>query len=483
MPSSPTTILWYRCDLRLDDNPALCAAVASGGRVLPVFIWDPDAEGDWPPGGASRVWLHGSLERLSDSLRSAGSNLVIRQGDSLDVLLNLIDETAAVAVYWNRRYEPAIVQRDSRIQSALRDKGIAAESFHSQLLFEPWTVRTKSSTPYKVFTPFYRACLQLEEPGPPLPGPRAIPGPSEWPASSALDELRLRPRIPWDAEIRDHWDCGESAASEMCTRFLSDGLSTYLGRRDQPEEEGTSRLSPYLHFGELSSRRLWHSVKNAMQRHRSDRFHESAQGYLRQLVWREFAYHLLYHFPHTARAPLNERFNNFPWEDDPPALEAWQQGRTGYPIVDAGMRQLWTTGWMHNRVRMLAGSFLVKDLLIHWRHGAEWFWDTLIDADLANNSLGWQWVAGCGADAAPFFRIFNPVTQGRKFDSNGHYVRRWVPELAALPDQWIHHPWKAPRSVLRAAGVTLGVSYPHPLVDHAEARRNALECMRRWRDG
>jgi deoxyribodipyrimidine photo-lyase len=478
MSPPPVTILWYRYDLRLEDNPALHAAIASRGAVLPVYIWDPAAEDDWPPGGASRVWLHRSLARLSESLRAAGSQLLIRRGDSLPALLELIQETAAVAVYWNRRYEPAIIQRDGRVKTALRERGVTAESFNSQLLFEPWTVQTKSGTPYKVFTPYYRACLQLAEPARPLSAPRTIPAPAQWPASSRLDDLGLLPRIPWDTGIRDHWDCGESGGGRMCDRFLSDGLGAYVDTRDRPDVDGTSRLSPYLRFGELSPRSLWHSVKEAMRSHPDERFHESAEGYLRQLVWREFAHHLLYHFPHTASAPLNERFADFPWEDDPSALAAWQQGRTGYPIVDAGMRQLWSIGWMHNRVRMLAGSFLVKDLLIQWQDGAQWFWDTLVDADLANNTLGWQWIAGCGADAVPFFRIFNPVTQGQKFDPQGDYVRRWIPELALLPDEWIHHPWKAPRSVLRDAGVTLGESYPHPLVDHAEARKRALERLR-----
>jgi deoxyribodipyrimidine photo-lyase len=477
--TQPGSILWFRHDLRLDDNPALQAALAHGGPVVPVFIWEPEAEGDWPPGGASRCWLHESLRTLDAALRAAGSRLVIRQGKSLDVLLGLIDETAANAVYWNRRYEPAAITRDREIKAVLRTKGVTAESSNSLLLFEPWTVSTTSSTPYRVFTPFYRACVSLPEPDAPLPAPTTIGGPRERPASCNLEELGLLPRAPWDAGIRSAWTCGETAGVTRLEDFLGRALSAYLDARDRPDVEGTSRLSAYLHFGELSPRRLWHTVKAAMRRHKAKAHQQSAEGFLRQLVWREFAYHLLYHYPQTAAAPLNPRFERFPWRDEPKALEAWQHGRTGYPIIDAGMRQLWRTGWMHNRVRMIAASFLVKDLLISWQSGARWFWDTLVDADLANNTLGWQWVAGCGADAAPFFRIFNPIQQGERFDPHGTYVRQWVPELAKLPDRWIHKPWQSPPTVLQAAGVVLGQSYPQPLVDHDEARKRALELFKK----
>jgi deoxyribodipyrimidine photo-lyase len=474
----PTSILWFRNDLRLDDNPALHAALAQGGNVVPLFIWDPGTEGEWPLGGASRCWLHGSLDSLACSLRAAGSRLVIRQGKTLDTLVRLLDETKAVAVFWNRRYEPATIARDKEIKATLRAKGVTAESFNSLLLFEPWAVKTKSSTPYRVFTPFYRACLALPKPDACLPAPEAIARLGQWPDSMEISDLGLLPRIPWDAGIRSNWKFGEAASVSRLNHFLSQSLANYLETRDRPDVDGTSQLSASLHFGEMSPRRAWHTVHEAMRTPGPSEATRCAEGFLRQLVWREFAHHLLFHFPHTPTAPLNQTFERFPWRDNPKALKAWQQGQTGYPVVDAGMRQLWTTGWMHNRVRMVVGSFLVKDLLIPWQRGARWFWDTLIDADLANNTLGWQWVAGCGADAAPFFRIFNPVSQGERFDPNGAYVRQWVPELAKLPDRWIHKPWQAPPLVMQEAGVTLGKSYPSPIVDHEVARKKALELLR-----
>lgn len=479
--TSPTAILWLRSDLRLDDNPALHAANAEGGAVLPVFIWEPEAEGDWQLGGASRSWLHHSLKNLDAALHAAGSRLIIRQGNSLSTLLQLIDETGASAVFWNRRYEPAIISRDREIKAVLRSKGVTAASFNSLLLFEPWAVQTKSSTPYKVFTPFYRACLALPEPETPLTAPKTIRPPAKWPLTRTLDEIGLLPRIPWDAGIRKKWRCGENACSTRFDAFLKNAVSNYLDDRDRPDFDGTSRLSPYLHFGEVSPRRLWHLVREAIRENTGTTFRKGAEGYLRQLVWREFAHHLLFHFPSSDKAPLNQSFEGFPWRDNPKGLRAWQQGKTGYPIVDAGMRQLWTTGWMHNRVRMLVGSFLVKDLLIPWQSGAKWFWDTLVDADLANNSMGWQWVAGCGADAAPFFRIFNPVSQGERFDPNGDYVREWIPELANLPEEWIHKPWQAPHDVLSKSGVDLGRSYPRPIVNHDDARKAALDLLKHWR--
>jgi deoxyribodipyrimidine photo-lyase len=475
------SILWFRHDLRLDDNPALHAALVHGKAVIPVFIWEPEAEGDWPPGRASRCWLHWSLKGLDAALRAAGSRLIIRQGNTLDHLLRLLEETRASAVFWNRRYEPAITAPDKEIEAVLRTKGATVETSNALLLFEPWTVQTKASKPYKVFTPFYRACLALPEPAAPLKAPTNIGRPRSWPASIKLEELQLLPRIPWDAGIRAAWTSGEAAGNACVDEFLADSLSGYLATRDRPAVPGTSRLSPYLHFGEISPRRIWHSVREALRNRKQKGFRQAAEGYLRQLVWRDFAHHLLYHFPHTASAPLDQTFQRFPWRDDPQALRAWQKGQTGYPIIDAGMRQLWTTGWMHNRVRMLVGSFLVKDLLIPWQSGARWFWDTLVDADLANNTLGWQWVAGCGADAAPFFRIFNPVSQGERFDPKGDYVRQWVPELAKVPDRWIHKPWQAPESELRKAGIKLGRSYPCPIVDHNEARQAALDLFRKMR--
>jgi deoxyribodipyrimidine photo-lyase len=477
----PPSIIWFRRDLRLDDNPTLHAALAHGKTVIPVFIWEPKAEGKWPIGRASRCWLHWSLKNLDASLRVVGSRLIIRHGNTLDNLLQLVDETRSSAVFWHRRYEPAITANDEKIEAALRTKGVTVETFNSLLLFEPWKIQTKSSTPYKVFTPYYRTCLALPEPPDPLNAPTAIGRPRTWPTSLKLEELRLLPRIPWDAGIRATWISGETAGNARFDEFLDDSLSGYLATRDRPSVPGTSRLSPYLHFGEVSPCRLWHTVRDVMNRTKHKGFRQAAEGFLRQLVWREFAHHLLFHFPYTASAPLDQTFERLPWRNDPQALRAWQRGQTGYPIVDAGMRQLWTTGWMHNRVRMLVGSFLVKDLLIPWQCGARWFWDTLVDADLANNTLGWQWVAGCGADAAPFFRIFNPVSQGERFDPKGEYVRKWVPELANVSNKWIHKPWKAPEAELLNAGVELGHSYPHPIVNHDEARKTALQLFRKLR--
>ncbi len=475
----PTSIVWFRQDLRLDDNPALTAAVSRGGPVIPVFIWDPGAEGEWPPGAASRCWLHWSLGRLDAALRAVGSRLVVRTGNTLATLRELVAECSVDAVFWNRRYEPAAIEVEREVEAALRGKPLGANSFNSSLLFEPWTLQTKAGGPYKVFTPFYRACLSLPGPDAPGPAPKQVAPPARWPKSLALDSLALLPEEPWYRSIEREWDCGESATRTRLDAFFRQTLAGYAGSRDKPDVAGTSRFSPHLHFGELSPRRVWHRLQQVLDGKGPRSLHKAAEAFRRQLVWREFAYHLLFHFPRTPTTSFREAFGQFPWHDDRQSLGAWQRGRTGYPVIDAGMRELWQTGWMHNRVRMLVGSFLVKDLFIPWQAGARWFWDTLVDADLANNTLGWQWVAGCGADAAPYFRIFNPVGQGERFDPEGPYVRRWVPELAGVPKKWIHKPWLAPQAVLREAGVTLGASYPRPLVNHDEARKRALDVYRK----
>jgi deoxyribodipyrimidine photo-lyase len=477
-----SAIVWFRQDLRLDDNPAFEAALAHGTSVIPVFIWDPEGEGEWAPGGASRVWLHGSLRKLDSSLRKKRSRLVLRRGKSLNVLQQLLKETKANAVFWNRRYEPAVVAHDRQVAEAFASQDVKIETFNSLLLFEPWTVQNKSSKPYKIFTPFYRACRALPEPERPIDAPAKIASPKSWPSSLKLDSLRLLPRIPWDKGIRQAWQHEENRGGVRIEDFVHYALADYPDSRDRPDIEGTSRISPNLHWGELSPRRAWHAVRATIAHHKRTATGKAGEAFLRQLIWREFAYHLLYHFPQIVSVPLHPNFAKFRWRRDRRALKAWHKGQTGYPIVDAGMRQLWTTGWMHNRVRMLVGSFLVKDLLLPWQLGAKWFWDTLVDADLANNSLGWQWVAGCGVDAAPFFRVFNPVLQGQKFDPHGDYVRQWAPELASLPDRWIHKPWEAPAAVLREAGVELGHSYPRPLVDHNEARDRALAVFRKTRE-
>jgi deoxyribodipyrimidine photo-lyase len=471
-----TTIVWFRQDLRLADQPAVAAA-ARRGRVVPLLIWSPEEEGDWPPGGAARWWLHHALTALDGELRSLGSRLVLRSGPALAALLAVARETGADAVYWCRRYEPAAIRRDTAVKAALRAAGLAAESFNGSLLREPWEVTPPGRPPITVFTRFHEGHAALGPPAAPLPAPVALAGPDHWPASDPLDSWGLLPRPDWAAGLRAEWQPGPAGASRRLAEFLDSSLAGYADRRDRPGLPATSRLSAHLHWGELSPRQVWHAV--ASRRADTGGRRAAAWSFHRELVWREFGHAILYHFPATPDQPLRSAWAGFPWRDAPDELEAWRRGRTGFPIIDAGMRELWATGWMHNRVRMLTASFLTKDLLIDWRSGARWFWDTLVDADLANNTYGWQWVAGCGTDQAAYPRIFNPVAQGEKFDPKGDYVRRWVPELAGLPHAFIHRPWTAPAAVLADAGVNLGVNYPRPIVDHAEARRRAVAAWQR----
>lgn len=471
--SSQATIVWFRTDLRLDDNPALSEALKKGA-IIPVYIHDPESEGKWHHGAASHWWLHQSLQEFSKRFEAKKSRLILRQGDSLAELSKLIKETGANAIYWNRRYEPSVIARDKKIKEALKEAGVDAQSFNANLLNEPWTIQTGGGTPFKVFTPYWNKCAALGNPAEPVKEPPQIQAPVKWPLSVSVQALELMPKIKWYEGMSENWKPGEMGARSELELFLNDGASNYLDGRDTPSIRATSRMSPYLHFGEISPRRIWHEVQKKSARTKTTGWIRQAEGFIRQIYWREFAYHLLYHFPQTTDHPLRKEFEKFEWKKDTKLLKAWQKGLTGYPIVDAGMRELWHTGWMHNRVRMIAASFLVKDLLIHWAEGAKWFWDTLVDADLANNTLGWQWVAGCGADAAPYFRIFNPFTQGEKFDQKAAYVRRWVPEIAGLPDKWIHRPWEAPAEDIAKAGVSLGKNYPQPIVNHAEARLRAL---------
>jgi deoxyribodipyrimidine photo-lyase len=472
-----TTLVWFRSDLRIADNPALCAAVAAGAPVVPVYLYAPTEEGAWRPGAASNWWLHQSLTRLGQGLAALGAELCVRASDdSLASLEALVRECGASRVVWNRRYEPAIRARDEIIKRTLRAQGVETESYSSALLHEPWSIRTGSGGPYQVFTPFWRHCKSLADPAEPLPAPRALSAPPKRPSSQSIESLALLPELDWPAGLAAAWTPGEPEAQRRLERFTHEALEDYTSRRDEPGSAGTSRLSPHLHFGEIGPRQVWHAVRRAAQAQSGNPSWRDSQ-FLAEIGWREFAHHLLFHFPHTPDQPLRANFARFPWQPGGAPLHAWQRGATGYPLVDAGMRELWRTGWMHNRVRMITASFLVKDLLIPWISGARWFWDTLVDADLASNTLGWQWVAGCGADAAPFFRVFNPVTQGSRFDGAATYVRRWVPELAALPDDWIHQPWAAPAPVLHAAGVTLGIDYPKPLVDHEAARQRALQAF------
>ncbi|MDB5105144.1 MAG: deoxyribodipyrimidine photolyase [Fibrobacteres bacterium] len=477
------TLVWFRQDLRVSDHAALREACAAG-PVIPVFIFDPEGEAGWAPGGAGRWWLHHSLAALDPELRARGSRLILRRGDSREVLEALIRETGAAAVHWSRRYEPGVETRDRRIFSILRERGIRTGVFSAALLFEPESIRTKAGGPYQVFTPYWRACMEAPRPAPPLPAPRNVPAPATWPSSLPLAALGLLPETDWAEGMRNTWRPGSKGARELFSDRLDGALGDYAEGRDFPEAEGTSRLSPHLHFGEIGIREVWAALTAGLELvgqgpagqrpGRDQKEAASLRAWQRQLIWREFAHHLLVHFPHTPADPLRPGFAAFPWARDPEGLKAWRMGRTGYPYVDAGMRQLWATGWMHNRVRMAAASFLVKHLLLPWQAGAAWFWDTLVDADLAQNTMGWQWVSGSGADAAPYFRIFHPVTQGERFDAQGAYIRRWVPELSRLEAPWIHRPWEAPLEALARAGVDLGANYPRPLVDHAQARTRAL---------
>lgn len=439
--STKPVIIWLRNDLRLLDHPAFHAA---GTRpVIPVYILEE-------MGAASRVWLHHSLKAFQ-----VNAPLVIRKGDSLKNLKEIIKETGADTVYWTRRYEPDAMVQDSKVKAALKEAGVTVQSFQGQLLIEPWTVLNKQGRPFQVFTPFYNAVKAL-----PVRAPLSCPKLHFAKASGlSVEDLGLLPEIRWDKKLMEHWTPGEKGA---LARLNSFNAEDYPETRDLPGlENGVSKLSPHLHFGEISPFQI-----------------RGGEAYMRQIYWREFAHYLLYHFPHITHKAFKPAFDHFKWEKNPDALKKWQKGLTGYPIVDAGMRQLWETGWMHNRVRMIVGSFLVKDLLISWTEGAKWFWDTLVDADLANNTLGWQWVGGMGPDAAPYFRIFNPVLQGEKFDPDGEYVKRYVPELKDLTNKWVHRPFEAPEMELRNVGIILGKTYPYPLVDHTEARKRALSLYK-----
>lgn len=464
----------------MQDNTALQAAVATGASIVPVYIWDEGAMGDWAPGGASRWWLHHSLLSLDASLRAMGSRLIILSGRAGDCLRILCDEAGAGAVYWNRRYEPAGIACDTEVKADLLQRKIEGKSFNSALLFEPHTIKNKQGGPFQVFTPYWRHCLALKVEAPVKFTAHVLLAPVRWPKGIQISELGLLPKIPWDAGFGPVWQPGEAGAKSRLKFFIKEIAAHYADNRNQPAADGTSRLSPWLHFGEIGPRQIWAALEAESKA--SGVFPASNDGrvFLSEIGWREFAHHLLFHFPQTPARPLRPDFERFPWAKDAgnKKLRLWQRGLTGYPIVDAGMRQLWTTGWMHNRVRMIVASFLVKHLRLSWTHGAVWFWDTLVDADLANNTLGWQWSAGCGADSAPYFRIFAPVLQGEKFDAEGAYVRTWVPELKELSARWIHHPWDAPEEVLAAAGVELGRNYPQPMVDHAEAREEALAAFK-----
>ncbi len=471
-----TVIVWFRRDLRLADQPALRAAARSGMRLVPVFVLPTTGRAI---GGAGRWWLHGSLSALAASLRHRNSRLVLRAGDPARLLPRVAEECGATHLFYNRCWEPDERRSAERVTRAVAAT-LQVRDFEADLLHEPGAVLSAGGEPYKVFTPFWRACLRRDEPPAPRPAPKGWRSPRRWPESDDLDDWHLQPSAPdWAAGLRKRWRPGETGASIRLEALLDAQLAGYPRRRDRPDLDGTSGLSAHLHFGEIGPRQLWHAMRARAAG--DSRLGAGADAFLRQLGWREFSAQLLHYAPDLHRAPFRAEFRRLRWRSAPAQLGRWQRGETGYPLVDAGMRELWSTGWMHNRVRMIAASFLVKHLLIDWRAGERWFWDTLVDADLANNAANWQWVAGCGADAAPYFRIFNPVLQGRKFDPQGDYVRRWLPELARLPDRYIHAPWQAGAAARRAAGVTLGKNYPAPMVAHDAARQRALAAFRRLR--
>lgn len=474
--SKPTALIWLRRDLRIHRHPAFAEASKLGLSVIAVYIHSDEEK----IGAASQWWLHHSLKNLQEELKNIGISLVLRKGRALKVLKELIAETRATYVFWSRLYEPSLTKRDEEIKAWLKTSGVHAQSFTGNLLLEPWQIQTQSKTPYKVFTPFYNAALlyvqnnlgrkfstySLENLK--NPGKTRIP-------SLKLDELKLLPQISWDTGFRATWNPGAEGARDLLKIFYKTKLKNYKENRDFPSIEGTSGLSAHLHFGEIDVWEIWEVLKKieTQSKNRQEKF--NANAFLRQIFWRDFAHHILFHFPDTAENPLDGKFKSFPWKDHKPHLKLWQKGQTGYPIVDAGMRELWASGWMHNRVRMIVASFLTKHLMISWRRGAEWFFDTLVDADLANNTLGWQWAAGCGADAAPYFRIFNPILQSEKFDPEGAYIRKWVPELREIPAKWIHKPWEAPEEIRSR------ISYPTPIILHGEARARALEAYKKWK--
>ncbi|SEL04147.1 deoxyribodipyrimidine photo-lyase type I [Pseudoxanthomonas sp. GM95] len=463
----PAALVWFRRDLRLADNPALHAALDAGFDPIPVYIHAPHEEGRWAPGGASNAWRHRSLKALSQDLHARGSRLVVRQGDSAAVLQELIAQSGAQALFWNRKYEPATQPRDAAIKKALKEQDFEVRSCNAALLVEPWDVQTKTGGPYKVFTPYYRNVMTALPQRALQDAPTSLPGVSSTLHSDGVDALGLSPKLDWDKGFWEQWVPGEAGAREALEVFIDGALHGYLEQRDLPDRTSTSQLSPHLHFGEIAP---WRVIAT-LEAERSAKLDTDIDGFIRQLVWREFAYHLLHHFPHTTDENLNPRFDGFKWAPATPSkLQAWQRGMTGVPIVDAGMRELWHTGVMHNRVRMIVGSYLTKHLRMHWLEGARWFWDTLVDADLPNNTLGWQWIGGTGADAAPYFRVFNPVTQAQKFDPQARYITRWVPELEALPLKARFAPWESPELLKR-----LAPSYPRqPIVDLAEGREAAL---------
>jgi deoxyribodipyrimidine photo-lyase len=471
--SSSPVLVWFRKDLRLRDNPSLHAALAAKRQIIPVYIWDEEEGGQWSPGAAARWWLHHALQSLSQDISGLGSELILAKGKAADLIPQIAQEHGANQVFYGRAYDPPGLATQEKVEEVLDQVGIDTESFNASLLQEPWETKNGSGKPFQVFTPYWRKSRSIiyREPNTyNLSDLQFLKSPTP---KQSLDELRLLPNHSWHLKLAEHWDVTETAAHEQLERTVNEVTHSYATRRNHPSVNGTSRLSPYLAWGLISPRQICQSILEAD----NEGSHRGENKFLVEIGWREFSYHLLYHFPSIPDQPLRPKYAAFPWLENEDNLTRWQFGNTGYPMVDAGMRQLYETGWMHNRVRMVVASFLVKHLLISWTDGARWFWDTLVDADLASNTQGWQWAAGCGADAAPYFRIFNPITQGEKFDTRGLYAKRWIPALEKLPSKWVFRPWEAPAAILEENDVDLGNNYPEPCVDHAEARARALSAL------
>ena len=472
------SIFWFRQDLRLSDNPALLAA-SKYGEVIPIYILDEVNNTNKVMGAASKLWLHNSLKALNVQLNG---KLRFMRGNPQVLLPQLARKNNVINVFWNRAYEPWRIRRDTALKNQLTNEGLKIQSFNGTLLWEPWQIMKKDGTPYKVFTPFYRkGCLSAQEPRLPILNPDlTILEEDEWCGEKILNDLKLKPEKIWVDKITDAWKIGEKAAHTRLKQFLNEGLLGYKEGRNFPSKANVSRLSAHLHWGEISINTVWYAAKAHADQ---DNINESdIDTFLSELGWREFSNSLLFNFPELPTKNLQERFDNFQWIDNPSFLNLWQKGKTGYPIVDAGMRELWQTGYMHNRLRMIVGSFLVKNLLIDWRQGEEWFWDCLVDANLASNSASWQWIAGCGADAAPYFRIFNPITQGKKFDPEATYIKKYLPELSSLPIEYIFSPWEAPKTILEAAGIILGKNYPFPIVELKKSRESALGAFAKLKE-
>ena len=478
MTNKQKALIWFRQDLRIKDNPALDAA-SEFEHVLPVYIVDETTPERAQLGGASSWWLHHSLTSLGKALQN---NILIMKGDPQAIIKSLIDEHQIDAVFWNRQYEDWQIKRDSEIKTAIKERGLIAASFNASLLWEPMNILKKDKTPYKVFTPYYRkGCLVHSQPRLPISTtqPKSFVE-TDYNFESKLSALELLPTLDWDSDFTNHWEPGEEGAASKLSQFIEQACLAYQDGRNIPSKRGTSQLSPHLHFGEISPNQVWYAILDAFD---GDIENKNIDVFLSELGWREFSHYLLYHWPTIHTDNFNPKFDKFPWRKDETDLKAWQFGNTGIPIIDAGMRELYQTGYMHNRIRMVVGSFLVKNLLIDWREGERWFWDCLLDADAAANSASWQWVAGSGADAAPYFRVFNPILQGEKFDKEGEYVKRYCPELAKLPPKFIHKPWEAPSNILNACSVVLGKNYPKPIVDLKSSRLRALDAFSEIKGG